>query len=173
MSILKVGPWILLALCTSALAKDKDRDWKLGRVLDSTSSKSTFTTGATSTTNTNGTATANTNGTATTTGGTTSLNATTTASGQSQQTTSTVVHHMTIRDTELLIVGSDYAYVIEDPYAVSGPLLKRAITNRKHGCRFIIGEDIKYVQEKGKLIVLDPDGKECSLDIVKQEKVQH
>ena len=35
-----------------------------------------------------------------------------------------VIHHMTIRDTELLIVGSDYAYVIEDPYAVSGPLLR-------------------------------------------------
>ena len=79
---------------------------------------------------------------------------------------------MTVRDTELLIVGTDYAYVIEDPYATSGPLLRRAITNRKHGCRFIIGEDIKYVQEKGKLVVLDPDGKECKLDIVKQERVQ-
>jgi hypothetical protein len=155
------------------LCADKARDWKLGRVLDSTSSKSTFATGATTSTSGTSTATANTNGTASTVGGTTSLNATTTANGQSQQTSSTVIHHMTVRETELLIVGADYAYVIEDPFAVSGPLLKRAITNRKHGCRFIIGEDIKYVQDKGKLIVLDPDGKECKLDIVKQERVQH
>jgi hypothetical protein len=154
-------------------AATKDRDWALGRVLDSTSSKTTFQIGATSTTNTTGTATANTSGTATTAGASTSLNATTTASSQSQGTTNTVIHHMTIRDTELLIMGADYAYVIEDPYTVSGPLLRRAITNHKHGCRFIIGEDIKYVQEKGKLIVLDPDGKECKLDIVKQERVQH
>jgi hypothetical protein len=51
-----------------------------------------------------------------------------------------------------VIVGQDYAYVIEDPYAVSGPILRRAITNHKHGCRFVIGEHIKYAREKGKLI---------------------
>jgi hypothetical protein len=46
------------------------------------------------------------------------------ASGQSQQTSNTVVHHMTIRHTELLIVGEEYAYGIEDPYAVSGRPLR-------------------------------------------------
>jgi hypothetical protein len=145
---------LILSCAGLAAAAEKERDWKLGRVQDSTSSKTTLQVGATSTTNTTGTATATTNGTATTTGAGTSLNATTTSNSQSQGTTSTVIHHITIRDTELLILGADYAYVIEDPYTVSGPLLRRAITNRKHGCRFIIGEDIKYVQEKGKLIVL-------------------
>jgi hypothetical protein len=162
----------LLSLTSIGSAADKNRKWKLGRVLDSTSSKITFATGATSSTSGTSTATSNTSGTVTPGGGGANLNATTTASGQSQQTTSTVIHHMTVCETELLIVGQDYAYVIEDPYAVSGPLLKRAITNRKHGCRFIIGEDIKYVQEKGKLNGLDPDAKECRLDIVKQERVQ-
>ena len=59
--------------------------------------------------------------------------------------------------------------MIGGPYAVNGPLPRRAITNHKHGCRFMIGEDIQYVQEKGKLIVLDLDGKACDLDIIKQE----
>ncbi len=157
----------LLWLCVGCLGKDKDRDWKVGRVQDSTSSKSTLTTGATSTTNTSGTGSATTSGTAV--GG--SLNATTNASSRSQQTTDTTIQHMTIRETELLVIGADYAYVIEDPFATHGPLITRAVMNHKHGCRFIIGEDIKYVQDKGKLIVLDPDGKECKLDIVKQERV--
>lgn len=151
---------LLFFIAVLASAKDKARDWKLGRVLDSTSSKTMLATGASTSTT----------GSAHATG--TSYGTTATATGQSQQTSTTVIHHMTVRDTELLIVGADYAYVIEDPYATSGPLLRRAITNRKHGCRFIIGEDIKYVQDKGKLIVLDPDGKECKLDIVKQERVQ-
>jgi hypothetical protein len=54
----------------------------------------------------------------------------------------------------------------------SGPLLRKAIDNHKRACRFVIGDDIKYVQEKSKLIVLDPDGKECNLDIVRQARLQ-
>jgi len=162
---------IVLAIASSGEAKD--RDWKLGLVLDSKSSQTTLATGATTNTTGTVTATAQTTGTATTAGGTTFGNTTTTAGGEYQQTSVTVVHHMTIRDTELVIVGQDYAYVIDDPVATSGPLLRKAIANHKHGCRFIIGEDIKYVQEKGKLIVSDTDGKQCDLDIVRQEKVQH
>ena len=128
----------------------KDRDWKLGRVLDSSSSKTTLATGSTSNTTSAGNATANATGTTTTAGGTSFGNATVTASGQSQETTTTVIHHMTIRDTELVVVGQDYAYVIEDPYVVSGPLLRRAISNHKHGCRFIIGEEIKICPGEGK-----------------------
>ena len=55
----------LLALSLCCVAGDKDRDWKLGRVLDSTSSKTTFATGATTSTSGTSTATSNTNGTAT------------------------------------------------------------------------------------------------------------
>jgi hypothetical protein len=51
----------------------------------------------------------------------------------------------------------------------SGALIRNAIVNRKHGCRFVVGEDIKYVQEKGDLWVLDPDGKECKIPILRQQ----
>jgi hypothetical protein len=44
------------------------------------------------------------------------------------------------------------------------------IVNRKHGCRFIVGEDIRYSQQKGYLWVLDPDDKECKTEIIRQEK---
>jgi hypothetical protein len=44
-----------------------------------------------------------------------------------------------------------------------------AINNRHHGCRFIVGEDIKYAQEKGYLWVLDPDGRECKIPIMRQQ----
>ena len=160
---------VLLFLACGLAAKD--REWKLGKVLDSSSSKTTFATGASINSTSTGSTTAYTTGYITPSASGTSVDATTTGHSQSQQTSTTVVHHMTIRETELLVLSSDYAYVIEDPFATSGPLLRRAITNRKHGCRFVIGEDIKYVQEKDKLIVLDPDGKECRLDIVKQERV--
>jgi hypothetical protein len=62
---------LAMAYLGHASAASKDRDWKLGRVLDSTSSKTTFETGASSNTTTTGTATANTTGTATSAGGTT------------------------------------------------------------------------------------------------------
>jgi hypothetical protein len=47
-----------------------------------------------------------------------------------------------------------------------------ALANRKHGCRFVIGEDIKYAQEKGYLWVLDPDGKECKIPIIRQQVLE-
>ena len=50
-------------------------------------------------------------------------------------------------------------------------MLTNAIANRKHGCRFIIGDQAKYAQEKNYLYVLDADGKECTLDITRQERV--
>jgi hypothetical protein len=62
---------------------------------------------------------------------------------------------MTVRDTELLIVGRDYAYVVSD-----------------HNCHVIAGKDIRYLDEKGKLTILDVDGRECNLDIVRQERLQ-
>ena len=67
--------------------------------------------------------------------------------------------------------------MVNDPVAKSVGLathgiVTRSIANRKHGCRFVIGDDVKYVQEKSKLRVLDADTKECVLDIVRQERRQ-
>jgi len=41
---------------------------------------------------------------------------------------------------------------------------------RSH-CRFIVGDDVKYRQEKSMLRVVDADGKECTGEIVRQERV--
>jgi hypothetical protein len=50
--------------------------------------------------------------------------------------------------------------------------LTRALANRKHGCRYIVGNAIQYAQEKNILYVRDTDGKEGELDIVRQERLQ-
>jgi hypothetical protein len=82
----------------------------------------------------------------------------------------------TIRDTQLMILGDEFAYVIEDS-RVSGRtsligLTERAVSNRHHGCRFIVGDDVKYYQEKGTLHILDTDGKECKAEVLRQERLQ-
>jgi hypothetical protein len=83
----------------------------------------------------------------------------------------------TIRDTDLMILGDDFAYVIEDS-RVSGRtsligLTERTISNRHHGCRFIVGDDVKYYQEKATLHIIDADGKECKAEVLRQERLQH
>jgi hypothetical protein len=82
----------------------------------------------------------------------------------------------TIRDTDLMVLGDEFAYVIEDT-RVSGKtsligLTERAISNRHHGCRFIVGDNVKYYQEKATLHILDPDGKECKVEVLRQERLQ-
>jgi hypothetical protein len=82
----------------------------------------------------------------------------------------------TINDTQLMILGDEFAYVIEDT-RVSGStsllgLAGRAVSNRHHGCRFIVGDDIKYWQERAILHVLDTDGKECKAEVLRQERLK-
>jgi hypothetical protein len=80
---------------------------------------------------------------------------------------------MGVRNDELLIVADKYLYVIEDTRTyLPGRPLANALNNRHHGCRYIVGEDVKYSQEKGYLWVLDPDGRECKVPILRQE-VKH
>ncbi len=90
-------------------------------------------------------------------------------------------HHMELRSTELLIVGDEYAYVIEervekreeqevDFYYDS---MGRAIRNDKHGCSYIVNDWISYAHEGGNtLYVNDVHGKTCKLDIVRQERLE-
>ena len=83
---------------------------------------------------------------------------------------------MVIQDTQLLIVGEQYAYVVNDSVSKSVGLpthgiVKRAIMNRKHGCRFVVGDNVRYSQDRTKLYVLDADGKECKLDIARQQRL--
>jgi len=101
------------------------------------------------------------------------------------QTASTTVspaaRRMELRSAELLIVGDEYAYVIEervekreeqevDFYYDS---MGRAIRNDKHGCSYIVNDWISYAHEGGNtLYVNDVHGKTCKLDIVRQERLQ-
>jgi hypothetical protein len=151
---------ILLLFVCPLLAKE-DRDWQVGKVLDSQSARTYVQSGTTTSTTTSGTLSPDYGA-----GSTLSANA----------TAETRIHELAIQDTQILIVGKEYAYVVDDSVAKSVGLpthgiVTRAILNRKHGCRFVIGDSIRYSQDKSKLYVLDPDGKTCKLDIVRQERL--
>jgi hypothetical protein len=175
---LRIAAVALLTCMSVAVVAAKDRAWQLGRVLDSALSRQIVTLG--SVTNTSGTTTAsgvavgNTAGTATTVGNTTTLQGTTAINGSatasSQSTSYTAIQRAAVQNNELLIVTDRYLYVIEDSRSyMPGRPLMNAINNRHHGCRYIVGEDIKYAQEKGYLWILDPDGRECKVPIVRQQ----
>ena len=88
-------------------------------------------------------------------------------------TATTVVRHVEVDTNNLIVVGTDYIYTVQDSTRHGGGLLTTvlaALANRKRGCRFIVGDEIKYAQDKRSLYVLDADGKECKLDIVRQER---
>ena len=86
------------------------------------------------------------------------------------------MHHTVFQENHVLIKGDDYVYAVDDLSlkAVGMPaygIVGRAIANRKHGCRMVVGDPIQYEQAKNKLFVQDADGKVCKLDIVRQERV--
>ncbi len=168
-------------ILTVATSVAKDRDWQVGRVLDSAMSRTVYDTGTVTRTSGTatayGSATANTTGSATTIGNATTLHSSTDTSGmataRTESVSSTAIQRVAVQTNELYIVTHKYLYVIEDTRRYgTGGLLVNALANRKHGCRFVVGEDIKYVQEKGYLWVLDPDGKECKISIVRQQVLE-
>jgi hypothetical protein len=162
---------LAFVVAVSAGAADH-RDWNTGKVLDSQTAKTFVQTGA----STQSHATANSNGSATanTFGGTTSAtySGTTTTNGVSE----TQVHTMIVQDNQLLIVGNEFLFLVNDSVEKGVGIglhgsLSRAIANRKHGCRLIINDPVQYAQDKAALYVKDVDGKECKMDIVKQERL--
>jgi hypothetical protein len=163
-----VTAYLGLALNPHCWAKDDKTVWNMGRVLDAQLSRTYVTTGAStqSSATSNGSAVAVSNGSSTTPSGTATTN----------HTATTTIHHAVIQDTQLLIIGLEYEYVVDDPVvkSVGNPIhgsLGRAIANRGHGCRFVIGEDTHYWQDGPKLHFLDADGKKCTLDILRQERI--
>lgn len=71
----------------------------------------------------------------------------------------------------MIIAGEDYVYNVEDVEergGVPAVAIGHAIANRHHGCRFVVGVQIKYAQEKSKLFVVDADGKECKVSILRE-----
>ena len=89
-----------------------------------------------------------------------------------QPTTGKPLNQVTVREAQVRIVGKEFEYLAYDSTSAQTGLLTRTIANRKHGCRFIVNDEVKYVQEKSKLYVRDADGKECKLDILRQERLR-
>jgi hypothetical protein len=145
--------FVLLIALPALLLGAKDQDWKTGKVLDSATAKTYVQTGATT-------------------------NTTVTPSGNSADATSrTTIQNMAIRDTQLAIVSDDFAYVVEDTRTQSGfstvhGAIIHAVSGRHHGCRFIVGDSVKFYQEKAILHVIDADGKECKTEVLRQERLK-
>jgi hypothetical protein len=66
---------------------------------------------------------------------------------------------------QLALVGDEYTYTVQEAKVRSNgsPLgdIASALENRRHGCHFIVRDDVTYWQEKSTLHVIDADGKEC------------
>jgi hypothetical protein len=157
-------------LLASAFAGHKDRDWKTAHVLDSTVSLQRYVTGATTQTNGSSTTFGEANATAVTAGGFTTANGTSAATTTGSSTSTTRLESVTIQASELVLVSDGFLYIVQDERRRGGPLLETMIANHRHGCRFVVGDDVKYAQEKGSLWVLDADGKECKVAILRQER---
>jgi hypothetical protein len=83
---------------------------------------------------------------------------------------------LAVRDTQLAIVTDEFAYVIEDTREKSGftnvhSAVIHAVSGRHHGCRFIVGDSVKFYQDKSILHVIDADGKECKTEVLRQERM--
>jgi hypothetical protein len=89
-----------------------------------------------------------------------------------QPATGKPLNRVIVREAEVRIIGKDYEYLAYDGTSAQTGLLTRTLANRKHGCRFIVNDDVRYAQEKSKIYVLDADGKECKLDILRQERLK-
>jgi len=146
---MKAAAILLLGTCCPVSAADK-HDWKAGRVLDSEVVNGYFQTGSTTLSP---------------------------ASARASQQTDT--HHKELRSSELLILGDEYAYVIEERVEKGEQegtfyydSLGRAVRIGKHGCRYFVNDWISYAHEGNKLYVNDVNGKTCKLDIVRQERLQ-
>ena len=124
-----LGLLFTLPLCL--LAGNK-HNWKTGKVLDSEAAKTYLQSGASTTSSAFGTAYSS--GVVTSSGsGTANYSGVTTASANG--TAETQIHNIAIQSTRLLIVGEEYAYVVEDNVEKAvGPRLQgslaRAIANR-------------------------------------------
>lgn len=79
-----------------------------------------------------------------------------------------------IRDYQLAILSEEFAYIISDtqtPRPPDGIHLGHIIAARHHGCRFIVGDEVRFYQQKDVIHVIDADGKECKTEVLRQERL--
>lgn len=93
----------------------------------------------------------------------------------SQASPAAVLRNHPVVETISTVSGREFLYTISDPVDkdevdVKG-WLGAGSRNHWKDCRYIVGDKILYVQEGRTLHILDVDGKECKLDIIRQERV--
>jgi hypothetical protein len=133
-----LGMVVLLATLASATAADKQRDWQTGKVLDS--ERNRYFVGTVGNANTTGTAQINGN------------NGTYQASTTSSQSALYKVYET------FLIEGDSYAYLAQE----------RLRWRWSKPANLTVNGPVKYAVEKRKLFVVDEDGKEHEMEIVKK-----
>jgi hypothetical protein len=129
---------MLLLILTTAFAATKERDWQTGKVVDT--ERNSYFAGTVGSTNTTGTAQANGNyGT--------------------YQGTTTTSHTAVYRVYETFIIeGDTYAYVAQE----------RLRWRWSKPANLTVNGPVKYAVEKRKLYVIDDDGKEHEMEVMKR-----
>lgn len=67
----------------------------------------------------------------------------------------------TLTAEEFEMFSGDYAYTVRD--------LGSGL--RKRSCRYIVGDPVKYSQDKSILLLIDADGRECRGEVMIQERL--
>jgi len=78
--------------------------------------------------------------------------------------------------TVVMIQGEEFLYTVsDDKVKGNGSLIGVAVAhaaNGSHGCRFIVNDSVKYLQDKSKMQVIDADGKTCNMRVIRQERTE-
>jgi hypothetical protein len=78
--------------------------------------------------------------------------------------------------TLVMIQGDQFLYTVsDDKVKGNGSLIGAAVAhaaNSGHGCRFIVNDQVQYLQEKDKIQVIDADGKTCKMRVIRQERLE-
>lgn len=129
---------VIFSMATTVIAAEKQRDWQTGKVVDT--ERNRYFAGTIGNSNTTGTAQANGNyGT--------------------YQGTTTTTHTAVYRVYETFIIeGETYAYVAQE----------RLRWRWSKPANLTVNGPVKYAVEKRKLYVVDDDGKEHEMEVVKR-----
>jgi hypothetical protein len=76
----------------------------------------------------------------------------------------------------VLIVGEDYSFYValKAPARSNGSLIGAGVAasiNRKNHCRFVVDDMTHYSQIKDHMRVVDADGKQCDMRVLRQERL--
>lgn len=78
--------------------------------------------------------------------------------------------------TLVMIQGEQFLYTLsDDKVKGNGSLIGAAVAhaaNSGHGCRFIVNDQVRYLQDKNRMQVIDADGKTCKMRVVRQERTE-